>query len=863
MLQWSPDTSPNRISGSGYSYSDSHISGFSLTHLSGTGCAAYGDVPILPTVGPIQSAPNRTADTFSHSHEFAAPGRYSVTLGPANIGVALTVTKRTGLADFTFPTSPEADLIFKVAGSANPVSQSVVDLLGDDQVVGYVTSGQFCQTGTPYTLYFAARFNRAFTSDGSWSGNTLSPAVGQCQGSACGAYVTFDATSDQVVKMKVGVSFVSVANAEANVLAEDPGWSLPDVERQATRQWNGLLGKIRIGGGTLDEQRTFYTAMYHSLLDPSVISDDNGEYMGDDHEVHYSGRVQYSNFSEWDIYRSEIQLLSLVAPQQTGDMIQSLVNDADQGGWLPKWAIADGDASQMNGDSADPIIADAYAFGVHNFDLQGALAAMVKGATQTETGHGFEIERQYLDQYLGQHYINAGSLDLSSIDYSIGGSATLEYALDDFSIAQFALAIGDQSVYQDMSHRADNWEYLFNPAAGYIEARNSNGSFPTGPAFQSDLFEAGGEKGFEEGNAIQYTWSVPQDLATLRNLMGGPARTVAKLNTFFTHLNSGRFEPFDWAGNEPSLWTPWEFDYFGAPWRTQEVVRQIVTSQYHDAPVDEPGNDDLGAISSWYVWASIGLYPVTPGTGNLELASPLFSEVSISLPSGHRLLLVAPGASADTPYISSLTIRGSSPQSEQPSPNTSSCTALSGSPHSDRTERGGSWDSPWIPASLLASGAIISFVLSGSPNRGWGSNLQNAPPSYTTDQLPAVGFSLPSGDIDVQVGIPATMGVGLQQVSIGSPGATWTAMGTAGITVTPASGVLGPINSASVASSTNDTSEALTDSCTSPSALHQNVSVLATTVGNGLITFSLRSATGVALPPVVVSVTSKTSPGAS
>jgi hypothetical protein len=196
-----------------------------------------------------------------------------------------------------------------------------------------------------------------------------------------------------------------------------------------------------------------------------------------------------------------------------------------------------------------------------------------------------------------------------------------------------------------MMERAHNWQYLFNPVAGSIQGRNDDGSFPPGPAFQTSLFEPGGEVGFEEGNAAQYTWSVPQDLSALSSLMGGNARTVSALDLFFTQLNAGRYLPYDWSGNEPSLWTPWEYDYFGAPSSTQAVVRAIVNTQYADAPVDEPGNDDLGAISSWYVWAAIGLYPVTPGTADLSLASPLFPRVDLTLPDGNRVVMRAPAAS--------------------------------------------------------------------------------------------------------------------------------------------------------------------------------------------------------------------------
>lgn len=802
MLQWSPDTSPDRISGSGYSYTDSHISGFSVTHLSGTGCAAYGDIPVLPTVGAIGDNPLSTTDTFSHSHESASPGRYSVLLGPSGINIALSVTARTGLSQITFPKTGSANVLFKVAGSANPVSATAVHIVGDHELTGQVSSGQFCQTGTLYTLYFAAAFSRPFDTAGTWNGKSVSPGSDKCEAPGCGAYVTFDASNDRTVLLKIGISFVSVAGAESNLAAEDPGWSLPGVESAATQQWNSLLGRIRIGGGTRTEQRIFYTALYHSLLHPNVISDANGEYMGDDLRVHRSPRPQYSNFSEWDVYRSEIPLLSVVAPEQTGDMIQSLVIDAQQNGWLPKWAVADGDASQMNGDSADPIIADAYAFGVRDFDVKAALTAMLKGANENESDHGLEIERQYLGQYLTQHYVNASSLDIGSINYSIGGSVTLEYSLDDFSIAELAQGIGDQSVYQSMMQRAHNWEYLFDPATGYIGARNSDGSFPPGPAFQSDLFEPGGELGFEEGNAIQYTWSVPQDLAALGDLMGGPAVAVAKLDTFFQQLNAGRFEPYDWAGNEPNLWSPWEYDYFGAPSETQGVVRKIATTLYHDAPVNEPGNDDLGAISSWYVWAAIGLYPVTPGTANLALASPLFPEVSVELPSGHTLVLSAPDASAGTPYVHSLTVGGHVTSD------------------------------PWLPASVLSSGAELDFVVSGSPDTTWGDQPEDAPPSYAAGRLPGVGYSLPGGSVTVVAGRRATIQLGLDKVSVGSPGATWTAEPTGGLSIQPSSGVLGT---------------------TRP--LLQVLDLTARSPGHAQIDFALRSTTGVALPAVVVDVT--------
>jgi len=829
MVQWSPDTTPDRADGSGYSYADSHISGFSLTHMSGTGCASYGDVPILPTVGSAGTDPENASLAFSHTQEQASPGRYKVTLGPSKVTAELSVTTRTGLARFTFPPTNRATVLLKVSGSANGATHSSFRVVGGDEIGGQVTSGQFCSTGTPYTLYFTARFNRPFSSVGSWDGSDVTPGSRNCDGTACGGFVSFDAASDRTVLMKIGVSFVSAGDATQNLDREDSGWSLGKVESAARGRWNALLGRLRIGGGSRSAQRTFYSALYHSLLHPNVVSDDNGQYVGTDGHVHRSrARVQYANFSEWDIYRSDIQLVALLAPHPAGDMVQSLVNDAEQGGWLPKWAIVGGDASQMNGDSADPIIADAYAFGVRGFDVKAALKAMVKGATQPEPIHGLEIERQYLDQYLTQHYVDAGSLDLDSIDYSIGGSVTLEYAIDDFSIAQLASDIGDSSLSAAMMQRAHNWEYLFNPATGYIQARNPDGSFPEGPAFQTSMFEDGGQVGFEEGNAIQYTWSIPQDLAALGSLMGGDADTVTRLNTFFTQLNAGRYLPYDWAGNEPSLWTPWEYDYFGAPSRTQEVVRRIATTLYSDQPADEPGNDDLGAISSWYVWAAIGLFPVTPGTANLALASPLFPVIVVTLPDNRTLVLRAPKASADSPYIHSLSVSGATLRAP-----TSSCTsgATTGTSHS------GTWNRPWLPASIIRTGGTVTYGLSTSPDTSWGASPADSPPSFGTGRPPAVGFSLPSGGITMHVGQSSTLQLGIKAITAGGEAVRWSAVPVRGLALSAGSGVFPPSRSAT---------------CSSPGAVTQSITLDASVAGSFSLVVHMQTVNGTTLPPVVV-----------
>jgi predicted alpha-1,2-mannosidase len=831
MMQWSPDTSPNTVqAGGGYDYDDSQISGFSLTHLSGTGCPSYQDIPILPTEGAV-TAPATAVAGFSHQKEHAAPGRYQVTLGSeAPISVSLAVTTRSGISSFVFPAGTESNVLFKVAGSSNPVTASSVNVVGHDEVEGQASSGQFCGTGTKYTLHFVALFNRPFSSAGTWNAAGTAPGTTACTGTACGSFVTFDTSKERQVLMKVGISFVSTEDALQNLRAEDPGWSVPRVGTQAESRWNALLGRIAVQGGTAAEQHTFYTALYHSLLFPNVVSDVSGRYEGSDGKVHTAGdREVYANFSEWDIYRSEIQLEALVDPHAVGDMVQSLVDDAQQSGWLPKWAIVGGDESQMNGDSADPIIADALAMGVRNFDVPTALKYMVKGATQNETGHGLEIERQYLSQYLSQHYVNAGSLDLTSIDYSIGGSVTLEYAIDDFAIAQVATAEHDSSLASTMRIRAANWEYLFNPATGYIQARGTDGSFPPGAAFEASQLEPGGQTGFEEGNAVQYTWSVPQDLAALASLMGGDSAAAGKLETFMRSLNATRNVPEDWSGNEPDEWAPWEFDSFGAPDETQRFVRAIADNEYADAPVDEPGNDDLGAISSWYVWSALGLFPVTPGAADLALASPLFPSVTVTLPDGRRLVEQAPEAAASHPYVHALTVSGVT----HPAGDSTGC---SGEPHPQGG--GGNWDLPWLPASVLSSGGTLHFTLSGSADASWASSSGAAPPSFDTGQLPAVGFSVPSGATTLTAGQPTSIQIGTALAENRGATVHWQAVPSpSGLTVTPSSGTftLTPARD-----------------CGAAAPATQALSITAPAAGSYALRVTLSTSSGLALPPVVV-----------
>jgi predicted alpha-1,2-mannosidase len=717
MVQWSPDTSPHRAPGGGYSYGDRSISGFSITHMSGPGCPIYGDIPILPVTGSIGHDPAGDTETFSHTTEVAHPGSYAVTVGHPGVAVSLTVTTRSGLGRFLFPGGHRANVLFKVADSANGSTGSSIAVVGADEVEGSVQSGSFCGTGGPYELYFAARFAEPFASWGTWHGSTVTPGSRASTVAQTGGYVTFP-SGTHAVEMQVGVSFVSVADARGNIDAEHTGWDLDALERDDTTTWNALLGRIAVAGGTLAAERTFYSALYKSLLEPNVFDDANGDYLGFDGKVHVAeGYTQYTDFSEWDTYRSEVALQALLAPGETSDMVSSLLADAAQGGALPKWAVANSDAAQQNGDSADAIVASAYAFGARSFDLHAALLAMVKGATDPGATDGTYPERQDLAQYESQGYVDAEVHDATSLDYTAGGSMTLEYAIDDFALSEVAQAAGDTIDDERFIVRAQNWRNEVNPATGYLGARRADGTFPPGPAFQPSPQPDVGQVGFEEGNAIQYTWSVPQNLHGLFAALGGDRPVVQKLDAFFTKLNTSRKQPYDWAGNEPSLGIPWEYDYAGAPWRTQAVVRRIATSLYSATPDGEPGNDDLGAMSSWYVWAAMGLYPEVPGRAELVLASPLFPRVALSLADGRTIVLDAPRASPTAPYVHSVEARG----------------VLTGAGPCGAADIAapGAYSCPWLPASVITTGAALDLGVGSTPDTAWASAPGDAPPSFT------------------------------------------------------------------------------------------------------------------------------------
>ena len=727
MVQWSPDTTPADRHSGGYDHRDRHIDGFSLTHLSGAGCPLYGDFPFLPTTEPLESSPAGAGPGldgsfqpgFSHRNEAARPGFYSVRLNPVHggaIDAELTATTRTGVGRFTFPRGPEASLLIDAGGSAQPDDLAEVNLdPGAREISGTASSGHFCGQRPRYRIYFAAVFNRPFRAYGTWEGNRLlpgstsaqatqAPASNPATSAEAGAYASFDTHRNGVVLARVGISFVSVEGARANLAAEDPGLAFGTVATRARRAWDASLGRVRVAGGSPRRQRTFYTALYHAFLAPRTFSDLNGLYPGMDGVVHDAGgRVQYADISGWDVYRTQIQLLSILAPKRASAIVRSLLADYVQSGCLPRWPYANGQGMTMVGDSADAIIASAAAFGADGFDRGLALEAMVKGASETcRSANGEYVERQGLSAYLELGYVpfdldtntrNANSL-YGDPEAVWGSAATsLEYYADDFAIAQFAArSLGDRSAYRTFLRRSGDWRRLYAPASGMVEPRYAGGAFPQ----PYDNLHGGG---FVEGDSAQYTWMVPHDPGGLIERMGGPRRAAARLDRFLRDLNGGpggTHTDHALLGNEPTLQTPWLYDWMRRPYSTQLAVRRGL-SLYRPAPDGYPGNDDLGTLSAWYVFGALGLYPEVPGVGLLAIASPLFPRAEVRLPH-HRKLLIE--GSGHGPYVRSLRLDGHA------------------------------YARPWTTYCALASGASLSFRLGRRPDRGWGTGAAAVPPSF-------------------------------------------------------------------------------------------------------------------------------------
>lgn len=683
MVQWSPDTPSNPPGG--YNYQDSMIKGFSLTHFSGRGCTVYQDFPFIPFVGNLSvspaSDPSAYYGDFSHTNETAHPGYYEVYLENWRVTVALSITSHTGVGQFIYPPSNFSTMLINTAGSVNGVVNSSVEISpASNEISGFAESTVGCGM-QHYTIYFAAEFDRPFYSFGTWDGASVSPNSTSSSGTAGGAFVTFDTSSNAAVRVEVGISFVSIGNALTNIELENSDYNVSAAAESTATAWNNILNRIQVGGGTESETASFYTALYHCFLDPNIFSDANGQYIGFDGKIHTvpEGYVQYDNIAGWDQYRSQIRLLAIIDPSVASDIAQSLVNDAEQGdGHLPRWEQANVDSHGMSGDSADVLITEAYVFGATNFNASAALNAMINGQPEIREG---------LSDYMRLGYVPA---DSGTTPYS--ASVTLEYSNDDFAIAQLATTLGKNADYATFLARSANWENVFNNATGYAQPRDQNGAW-------APDFSPTSQFGFHEGDSAQYTWLVTFNLAELFARMGGNQAVVARLDNFFTQLNDGPSSPYAFMGNEPTFEVPWEYDFAGSPSHTQDVVRRMVLQLFNDTPGGLPGNDDGGAMSSWYVFAVLGIYPEITAVGGFVVGSPLFNSACVSLSGGHFLNITSANAGDGNPYVTALSINGVSTQSL------------------------------WIPWSEISNGVVLNFSLTNSPT-SWGTSAADSPPSF-------------------------------------------------------------------------------------------------------------------------------------
>lgn len=674
MVQFSPDTGHN----TGYDYSENHIRGFSTVHISGVGCGLGGDLPVLPTTGDITSTDYaKYAAEFSHDDETASPGYYKVGL-KTGIGAELSATPRTGVQRYTFPATDKANVLINAGQSLHKSVHTKVEILDSRTVRTAITGSGFCQDTKPYTVYTITKFDRPFKTSGTWKGDTVTAGSRSSAADAerNGAYVRFDTSKDRTVEATTAISYVDAKGAALNLRAEG-GRSFDKVHRAATAAWEDRLGDVQAKGGGETLRRTFYSSLYRSFLAPNVGSDVDGRYTGWDQKVHRAkGYTYYQNWSLWDTYRTQAQLLALLAPRESRDMALSVIQIDKDSGWLPKWGYGTVETNIMTGDPVTPFLTNAYQQGLlkgHEEDAYRALKKNADGVPPADSAPvGREANKEYLADGFAPYIKGRAHVKPGDSDYDHGASATLEYALSDAMLGQMAKELGHKADAKRYAERAQNYRKIFDSSTGFFRARDASGAF-TGPADPAQ------SEGFHEGTSWQYQWLVPQDLPGMVSLIGGTDAANKRLDSFFAYdqlvadpaktarevwvngpydyYNADKYNP----QNEPDLIAPYTYLSTGQPWKTTDVVHAALTL-FTDGPTGMTGNDDLGTMSAWNVLSSIGIFPVQPGTDTWGLSTPVFERVDLTLdrryyPKG-KLTVRAPGTSGTDRYIQSARTNG-------------------------------------------------------------------------------------------------------------------------------------------------------------------------------------------------------------
>ncbi|MCF7802652.1 MAG: GH92 family glycosyl hydrolase [Candidatus Marinimicrobia bacterium] len=626
LVSISPHTDPGAPSG--YIYGEPWFYGLGHAHLSGTGCADLGSIILTAGRGNISPFPDQYRTKYDN--EIAAPGYYAVDLPEHMISLESSASLRVGLTRITSHKEGQFHIILDAGRSLGGVEGGEVSVVSANEIEGYNISGGFCGEDNRQKVFFVARFNRSASKVGTWAGGELSnEKLSISEEMPVGAWMRFSGSAETPLLVKVGISYVSIENARENLREEMPGWDFESVRSQASDHWQEVLSKIRIKASK-GEKTKFYTALYHALIHPNIISDVNGEYpeMGHHDVGRNTERPRYSVLSLWDTYRTLHPFLTLVYPQRQEEIIQSMLDMYLESGYLPKWELVSNETYMMVGDPAPIVIADSYIKGVRGFDDSLAFEAMLKPA-QLEAGQDAPPIRAGYHELLEYGYIPFDQ-DTSE-DWWVWGpvSTSLEYNLSDFAISQMAQTLGRTSIAQEFSDRAKLYRNLFDKQSLFMRPRKADSTWldPFDPLATegSGYWEGSGGPGYVEGNAWQYTWFVQHDVPGLIDLFGGEKPFSEKLSSCF---DEGHFT----INNEPDIAYPYLFRYVPEQaGSTPALIREIMETSFGTGPDGLPGNDDAGTISAWYLFSSLGFYPVELATSEYVLGEPQVRKAVVTL----------------------------------------------------------------------------------------------------------------------------------------------------------------------------------------------------------------------------------------
>jgi predicted alpha-1,2-mannosidase len=702
MTHWTPQTrATEKKCLSPYYFEETRLQGFRGSHwMSGSCTQDYGSVTIMPISGTLKTDVIARASAFDHKNEKSTPAYYSVKLDDYQINAELTGTSHAGFLRFTYAQEQEAYLIIEPNSDEG---EGYIEIDAEkNEISGYNPVHRIYQGwGKPagFSGYFVAVFDHPFAEYGSWQQkDSLQPGVRIAKGtqSPVGAYVRFASEKNLVVQVKIGHSFTSLEAARKNLNAQIKGWKFEEVKQQSERAWNSALSKIHVKGNSEKDKIVFYTALYHTKIIPRIFSDVDGTYPGfaDDEKLYTTnGYDYYEDFSLWDTYRAVHPLLTLLEPKRTSDMVNSLLRKAEQGSWLPIFPCWNSYTAAMIGDHALSMIGDAYIKNIEGFDAQLAYKVMRKNAFEVNT----DIEdykegkgRRAMGSYLKYGYIPLEDSVPDAFHKREQVSRTLEYAYDDFVLAQVAKKLGSTQDYEALTQRAANYRHVFDTTTGYVRGRYADGRWIEN--FDPFALRA---SFITEGSPYQYTWYVPHDVAGLIKLMGGKEKFINRLDTLFE-------KRYYWHGNEPGHQTVYLYAYAGTPWKTQQRVRDIIREEYSAESGGLSGNEDSGQMSAWLVFSMAGFYPVCPGMPYYVLGSPMFDTVTISGPTGKTFTILAKKQSDTNRYIQSAKLNGK--------PFTRS----------------------YLMHEEIANGGQLVLEMGSKPNPAWGRMHTDLPPSMST-----------------------------------------------------------------------------------------------------------------------------------